>query len=75
MGLGCDWGGKDRVVGDWDDVKAVWVEDADCKCTTVGNGRDVPEILLEGQGCPTEGMLNGLGINASCVASGNVNFL
>ena len=54
MGLGCDWGGKDRVVGDWDDVKAVWVKDADCECATVGNGRDASGILLEGhQGCPT----------------------
>ena len=28
----------------------------------IGYGRDVPEILLEGQGFPSEGMVNGLGI-------------
>ena len=67
MGLGCDWGGKDRVVGNWDDVEAVWVKGVECNCAVIGNGRDVPEILLEGQGCPMEGVLNGLSIDASGV--------
>ena len=61
MGLGCDQGGKGRQ----DDVKAVGVKSADGDCAAIGYGRDIPKILLKGQGFPLEGMLNGFCINAS----------
>ena len=39
----------------------------DADGTSVGDGRDVAEVLFEGKGPPVQGMLDGFGLDASCM--------